>query len=125
MNAPSADGVTVLKRIGLTLPPSGTTEYVRYQAGMDDAEWLLLTMTDTDWQAFLASITRKAPRPPEFLEDANPLLGPPDGKWNPSAARGLKTGQVAWGVNQSEGLNIGIAPAGDGRVRVFLFWHQT
>jgi hypothetical protein len=121
----ATDQAAILKRIGLTLPPSARVEYADYMAGMDDAARLLMTMTDADWQAFLTDITRRAPRLPEFLEDANPLLGPTDGKWNPSATKGLKTGQVVWGVNQSEGLNIGFAPVGDGKVRVFLFWHQT
>lgn len=125
MNASSTDGAATLKRIGLRLPPSGTIEYTRYLPGMDDGAWLQLTMTAADWTSFLDGIVRKAPRPPEFLEEANPLLGPRQDGWNPEAVKGLKTGQVAWGVNQSEGLNIGFAPADGGKIQVFLFWHQT
>jgi len=125
MNAASTDGTNILKRIGLSLPPSGKIEYARYQSGMDDAAWLLVTMSEADWKVFLDGIVRRAPHPLEFSEEANPLMGPRDGEWNPEAAKGLKTGQVNWDRNDSEGLNIGFAPAGDGTVRVFLFWHQT
>lgn len=125
MNASSTDRAAMLKRIGLTLPSSGKIEYARYLPGMDDAAWLSLTMTEVEWTTFLDGIIRKAPRPPEFSEEANPLLGPPEEGWHPESAKGLKTGQVAWGVNQSEALNIGVTPAADGRVRVFIFWHQT
>lgn len=125
MNAASADGAIIVKRIGLSLPPSGKIEYARYQPGMDDAAWLLVRMSEVDWKVFLDGIVRWAPHAPEFSEEANALMGPRDGNWDTEAAKGLKTGQVAWGVNDSEGLNIGFAPAGDGRVRVFLFWHQT
>lgn len=125
MATTGADQTAILKRIGLTPPPSAQIEYADYTNGMDDAARLLLVMPQGDWTAFLAGIVRRAPRAPEFGEDLNFALGPDKQGWNPNAARGLKTGQVAWGVNESEGLNIGVAPAGDGKVRVFLFWHQT
>jgi hypothetical protein len=125
MATTGADKTAILKRIGLTPPPSAQIEYVDYTNGMDDAARLLLVMPQADWTAFLADIVHKVPRSPEFAEDLNFALGPGREGWHPEAAKGLKTGQVAWGVNESENLNIGVAPAGDGKVRVFLFWHQT
>lgn len=125
MATTGTDQTAIIKRIGLTLPSSAQVEYADYTAGMDDAARLLLLMSQADWTAFLDGIVRKAPRPPEFGEDLNFALGPEKEGWKPETTKGLKTGQVVWGVNQSEGLNIGFAPVGDGKVRVFLFWHQT
>ena len=96
-----------------------------HTAGMDDAARVLLVMSQADWVAFLDGIVRRSPRPPEFADDLNFALYPEKQGWNPGSVKGLTTGQVAWGVNQSEGLNIGFAPADGGRVQVFLFWHQT
>ncbi len=125
MATTGADQTAILQRIDLTLPPSAQMEYADYMAGMDDAARVLLVMPQADWTTFLAGIVRRSPRPPEFTEEFNFALGPGKQGWNPESAKGLKTGQVAWGVNESEGLNIGVAPAADGTVRVFIFWHQT
>jgi len=119
------DQTAILKRIGLALPPSAQVEYADHTAGMDDAARVLLVMSQADWVAFLDGIVRRSPRPPEFADDLNFALYPEKQGWNPGSVKGLTTGQVAWGVNQSEGLNIGFAPADGGRVQVFLFWHQT
>lgn len=115
------DAQTVARQIGVTFPAGAQVEYTGRIEGRDNAAQVILRMPEADWTAWRAALVPSDA--PPFSADANFHLGPDEGSWAPAKAAGLTTVQVPWrGGNES--LNIGHAPAGDGKVRVFLFWHQ-
>lgn len=115
------DAQSVASQIGVTFPASARVEHADKIEGRDNAARVALVMAATDWATWRAKLV-PADAPP-FSADANFHLGPDEGGWAPGKAAGLTTVQVPWREGR-ESLNLGYAPAGDGQVRVFLFWHQ-
>jgi hypothetical protein len=110
--------------VGLKLPASARVEFVHQMPGIDDAAQIIAVMPITDWHALERRIeaTVLGTQPPS--RDGIAFLGTDNGDWQPSKQPGLTAHQVPWrdGV---ESLNIGAAPAGQGMVRVFIFWFET
>lgn len=113
----------VIEKIGLKLPASANIEYFKYLPGMDDSARLVLTLAEADWPPLLAQINAKSEREVVFAASDNFLLSDDGQDWKPSVTPGLETGQAA--LANAEWLNVGVAPNGPGRLRVFLFWHRT
>lgn len=113
----------IVQRIGLKLPATARIEVAEQIEGQDDAVRVVAVLPDKEWQAVLASLPMRDPQQPPFSPDANFHLGPDDGQWTPSKAEGLSTVQIPW-KGGAESLNLGVAPAGAGQTRLFVFWHQ-
>lgn len=122
-NAPELDAPAVAALMGLTLPPGATVEYKRVDNGMDQSARLVLLVPEAEWRAWRDRVVPPGGGLPRFSADGVVNLGSDDGGWAPSAARELTAVQRRW--RGSEALNIGQAPAGGGRVRVWLYWFQT
>lgn len=110
------------KRIGLRLPLGAQAEFADWMTGLDDAARLILLMPEAAWPAFRADLPGlSAARP--FEAETNYVLGMDEGRWAPGRAAGLLSVQLPW-RGGLEVMNLGIAPAHQGWVRVFVFWHQ-
>jgi len=116
-------GQATLKRIGLTLPASARIEHAEQIPGQDNAVRVIAVLTEAEWASVTSHLTGAGGEKPVFSADDNFHLGPDADSWKPSAAQGLKTAQLPWGKGR-ESLNLGIAPAESGQVRLFVFWHQ-
>lgn len=117
---PVAEGI--FKHIGVTPPPSATIEYAEFQNGLDDNGRIIMVMPAADWAAMQAAPPLNTVAPDAYAKDAAEL-GSSSGKWRPDDEPSLVGAQVR--VNEGfESLNIGVADAGAGRVRVYLFWFQ-
>ena len=66
----------------------------------------------------------RTPGPGAFEAEDSARLGPDAGCWAPGRTPGLTASQFYPWRDRAEVLNIGFAPAGEGEVRVFVFWHQ-
>ena len=113
----------IVQRIGWVLPASAGIEFAEQIEGQDDAARLIVVMPDMDWRALLATLPASDPQQPPFSPEANFHLGPDEGQWQPGKANGLSTAQMPW-KGGAEALNLGVAPAGQGQTRLFVFWHQ-
>jgi len=115
------DAQSVASQIGVTFPAGATVEHAGQIEGRDNAAQAILLMPKADWAAWRATLVPG--NAPPFSTDANFHLGPDEGSWTPGKTPDLTTVQVPWREG-NESLNIGYAPTSDGKVRVFLFWHQ-
>lgn len=109
--------------IGLDLPPGAQIDHAERISGQDDAVRLVVRLPEAAWRTLVERLASKAGEAPVFSADQNFHLGPPGEGWRPGDAMGLKTAQLPW-AGGAEALNLGLAPAGRGEVRLFVFWHQ-
>lgn len=122
-----AEAARILREIGLPRPASARVTYAEYMSGIDAAGRLALVMSAADWDRWRMRIARGSPRALLFSRNAEEtfMLAPDDDPgWRPQDAAGLRVASTNW-ADETQGLNVGVAPAGAGRVRVFLFWHET
>lgn len=117
------DEAAIVKRVGLDLPADATIEFSERIDGRDEAARLIVVMSDGDWQALISDLAPSGSDQPPFSSDANFHLGPDEGGWEPSLAKGLKTMQIPW-KNGREALNLGVESTQAGHVRLFVFWHE-
>lgn len=115
------DAHSIANKIGVTFPKGARVEHADLIEGRDDAARVALVMSAADWTAWKSALAPSDA--PPFSAEANFHLGPDDTDWTPSKATGLLTTQVPWRAGK-EALNLGYAPTGENKVRVFLFWHQ-
>ena len=105
-------------RIGLPLPQGTRAEFAEWMAGIDAAARLALVMPEAGWESIRAGL------PAQSFEARNNSFFGPDGRgWRPGHAPGLVSAHFLWGGGK-EAVLLGVAPAGHGEVRVFVFWHQ-
>ncbi|MGH6615302.1 hypothetical protein [Sphingomonas sp.] len=118
-----SNATAILQRIGLELPPTARIEFAEQQAGQDDSARLVAVMPVGDWKALLARLPIAKTDQSPFEAEANFHLGTDRGQWTPDKTKGLETVQLPWhgGV---ESLNLGIAPASRGEVRLYIYWYQ-
>ncbi|MES2056976.1 MAG: hypothetical protein V4564_13655 [Pseudomonadota bacterium] len=113
----------ILHRIGLELPPAARIEFAEEKSGQDDSARLVAVMPIGDWKALLKRLPMPETDQSPFEAEANFHLGADHGQWTPGTAKGLETVQLSW-RDGTESLNLGIAPAGQGEVRLFVYWYQ-
>ncbi len=109
------------ERIGLRLPAGTRAGFAYWWTGLDDAARIALVMPDAGWAAFRAGLPRG-----RFGAEGNHRFEPDEAGWAPGRAAGLTSAQFPWHGPRggTEALNVGVAPAGPGERRVFVFWHQ-
>ncbi|WP_260600127.1 hypothetical protein [Sphingomonas endolithica] len=117
------DAAPILARIGLKAPPSAIVEYVRQERGMDDNARLILLMPAGEWAAMQATPPLDAVAPDRYTANEATLLGASEGAWHPSDEPAIKGAQ--FNLPAATYLNVGVAPANEGRVRVYLSWFET
>ncbi len=122
-NGETVASSAILKRIGLSLPSSARVEYAEQMPGRDDAARLIMVLDEADWKIVQSRLVDKGSDQPIFSEDDNFHLGSDEDGWKPGEAAALKTAQLPW-ADGVESLNLGIARAEAGQVRLFVFWHQ-
>ena len=112
---------TYAGRIGLRLPPGARFEYAVWGSGIDAMSRIAFVVPDAGWEAFRAGLP---PRPFDAEGNANFLPDAPG--WAPGGAAGLSAAVFPWrgAGGGAEVLRVGVAPAGPGERRVFLFWNQ-
>ena len=113
----------ILQRIGIVLPASATVEYSSSERGMDDNARVVLLMPAADWATMQAKPPLNSVPPERYNSDEAMSLGPSDGDWRPADQPGIQGTQVS--LPNARYLNVGVAPATEGRVRVYLFWFET
>ncbi len=109
------------QELGLAFPPSTRLLGVRRENGMDDLIAVRLEMPESDFAPFLRTTPILAV---ELTPKNNYRLGSTVDEWEPSKALGLKTG-FAWLEKEHRALYIGVAPAQDGWVVLFVVNHGT
>ncbi|WP_283514549.1 hypothetical protein [Sphingomonas sp. 2R-10] len=119
----AARGRTILGRIGLPLPDSAVIEHATMERGLDDNARIVAVLPEAAWRPIATRLAARDPAAPPFSAEANAMLGPDAAGWAPRRAPGLRTIQRRWN-DGGEVVNVGVAPAGAGRVRLFLFWHE-
>ncbi len=112
-----------VEAIGLAIPPGAGIAFADEMHGIDDAARLILVLPAAEWRRLDRRIAQAEPDAPPLSAEDRHLLGPDEGGWAPGRQPGLVAHQLRWRQG-TEVLNVGVAPAGAGRVRVFLFWHQ-
>lgn len=116
-----ARGTEIMGRIGLTTPKSATLEYAEYQPGQDETARVILVMPAADWVTMQAAppLNRVAPR--LYNKDEIFRLGINNGAWHPGDEPSIVAAQVK--LNEKlEFVNVGVAQAGSGFLRIYLFW---
>lgn len=103
--------------------PPATVELYDYTPGLDDAAKVVLVMADADWAAMRNSPPLKDVPPGRWSSTDALLLPENRGAWRPGDDPAVLATQVQ--LPNAESLTIGHAPAGSGRTRIWLFWHQT
>ena len=113
----------IAHRIGLVLPPGSRVEFAKViERDRDEVAGLIVTMPESSWNDLRARLSLSEG---DLMADQNSNLdAPPDGGWQPDKAVGLASAQVPW-RGGLEALNVGVAPAGTGRKRVFILWYQV
>jgi hypothetical protein len=119
----SQDHAALLQRLGLEIPSSATIEFAQYQRGMDDNARLILLMPAADWAAMQAEPPFDAVRPERYTAEGAVRLGPSEGAWHPADEAEIRGAQIP--MDHAKYMNVGVAPAEGGRVRVYLFWFET
>jgi hypothetical protein len=109
---------------GLTLPASAKVVFAHQMHGMDDAAQIIAVMPVADWHALERRIEATVPGIEPPTREGAADLGSDQGDWQPGKQPELTARQLLW-RNGVEALNVGVAPAGQGMVRVFIFWFQT
>jgi hypothetical protein len=114
----------VARRMGLALPPGADVRHAAELPGMDDAAQLLLLLSREEWETMIGPTPIAALAPTAYAESRVYHLGLDErGEWRSPPGEALKVAQLHWNEGR-EALNIGLADAPDGRLRVYLFWHQ-
>lgn len=116
------NAAALLKHVGLAMPPAAV-EFYEYDDGLDDAARVKLVMSEADWATM-----RNEPALRMKGEGLRGLiltgmLSSDHGDWRPQADGATIIAHRD--LPDAERLTVGYAPAGPGRVRVYLFWHQT
>ncbi len=119
----AARAAQILARIGFPLPDSAVVEHAVMERGLDDNARIVAVLPEAAWRPIATRLIAGDPGAPSFSAEDNAMLGPDVGGWQPGRAAGLRTIQRRWNDGR-EAINVGGAPAGAGRVRMFLFWHQ-
>jgi hypothetical protein len=113
----------IARLAGFDLPASAKVVFADYTQGHDDSARLLIDLPEADWLAMkakppLAAIDQRAWSPDNVFH-----LGPAEGPWQPGQAAGLEVAQTPVAEGR-QSLNVGVAPAQGGKVRVYLHWFQ-
>ncbi len=113
-------GKEIMGKIGLSFPPGTKIEYAEYMAGQDDAARLVVILPEAQWQAMVE-------HPPFdkaiFSPDNKSHLDSDNSGWTPSKEPSISVAQIPW-ANGRQSLNIGVAEARAGTVKVYIFWYQ-
>jgi hypothetical protein len=110
----------ILAEIGVTAPAGAVIEHAEWMPGSEAGARVVVLAPAREWPRWRAHLV---PTNARFTREDNVQLGSDHDGWAPGKAVGLATVSGPW-RGGTEALNIGRAPAGGGRVRVFLYWHQ-
>jgi hypothetical protein len=117
----SANALGEVERLTGLRFPEGVV-LVRYERASDSDALVRarLTMTPTQWAAFLAALSVAANA---FEEEKRYLLGTNEGWWTPKGPAQLPTAQVR--RPDAKVLDLGVDRSDPQRLQVYLVWHAT
>lgn len=116
------DAASFLRMIGLPVP-TATVELYEYAPGLDDSAEVKLVMSEAEWATMknAPALRMNADGPKGLILTG--LLSSDHGDWRPQADGATIVAHRD--LPDAEILTVGYSPAGPGRVRVYLFWHET